>query len=79
MIMATYRTNDGAHFSAGSARELMEKLRADSWNPENSLEDYVLATARASALYNGKQHRSDSPEALVEDLLASGLMVVEEE
>lgn len=72
--MSNYRTADGALFTADSSLELMEKLRADSWNPEDSLEDYIIATARACVMQNGKQHRSDSAENLVEDMLESGLV-----
>ena len=46
----------------------------DSFNPEKDLKSYCRATARASKMQNGKPHRPWPPTALVEDLIASGLV-----
>jgi len=62
-----YQTIDGA-------TELMNQLRADSFNPEEDLPGYCRATARASKIQTGKPHRAWPPQALVDDLLASGLI-----
>ena len=69
-----YHTIDGATFSAVDATDLMTQLRADSFNPEDDLPSYCRATARASKMQTGKAHRAWPPKALVEDMLASGLI-----
>ena len=70
----TYHTIDGATFIATDPTDLMTQLRADSFNPEKDLKSYCRATARASKMQNGKVHRPWPPAALVEDLIASGLI-----
>jgi hypothetical protein len=52
----------------------MEQLRADSFNPEADITAYCRATARASKMQTGKSHRPWPPKALVEDMIASGLI-----
>jgi hypothetical protein len=73
-----YHTIDGATFSAADATDLMTQLRADSFNPEDDLPSYCRATARASKIQTGKPHRSWPATALVEDMLASGLIATGE-
>jgi len=73
-----YHTIDGATFSAADATDLMTQLRADSFNPEADLPSYCRATARASKMQTGKPHRQWPPKALVEDMLASGLIATGE-
>ncbi len=72
--MTTYHTIDGATFTATDATDLMRQLRADSFNPQANLRDYCHATARASRMQTGKRHRSWPTTALVEDMIASGLI-----
>jgi len=74
----TYHMIDGASFTAADPTDLMNQLRADSFNPENDLPSYCRATARAAKIQTGKPHRPWPPEALVEDLLASGLIATGE-
>jgi hypothetical protein len=69
-----YHTIDGATFIATDATDLMTRLRADSFNPEKDLRSYCRATARASKMQTGKPHCPWPPEALVADMLASGLV-----
>jgi hypothetical protein len=69
-----YHTIDGATFSAADPTDLMTKLRQDSFNPGPDLTAYCKATARASKMQTGKPHREWPPSALVEDMLASGLI-----
>jgi hypothetical protein len=71
-----YHTIDGAAFTATDATDLMTQLRADSFNPEKGLRSYCRATARASKMQTGKAHRPWPPEALVADMLASGLVAI---
>lgn len=79
MKTTTYKTVDGASFTATDAADLMRQLRLDSWNPEDSEEAYCVATARACKMQTGKPHRDSPPEALVEDMIASGLIIPEPE
>ena len=69
-----YRSIDGATFAAADASDLTPQPRADSFNPEADLPSYCRATARASKMQTGKPHRAWPPKALVEDMLASGLI-----
>ncbi len=43
-------------------------------NPEKDLRSYCRATARASKMQTGKPHRPWPPDALVADMIASGLV-----
>ena len=74
-----YHTIDGATFTATDATDLMTQLRAASFNPEKDLRSYCRATARASKMQTGKPHRPWPPDALVADMLASGLITTDEE
>ena len=71
----TYHTIDGAAFTATDATDLMSQLRQASFNPEKDLRSYCRATARASKRQNGKPHRPWPPDALVADMIASGLVI----
>ena len=73
-----YHTIDGATFSAIDPTDLMTQLRRDSFNPGDDLPSYCRATARASKMQTGKPHRPWPPKALVEDMLASGLVATGE-
>ncbi len=73
-----YHTIDGATFSAVDSTDLMSQLRRDSFNPGDDLPSYCRATARASKMQTGKQHRAWPPKALVEDMLTSGLVATGE-
>jgi hypothetical protein len=76
--MTTYHTIDGATFTATDATDLMSQLRQASFNPEKDLRSYCRATARASKMQNGKAHRPWPPDALVADMIASGLIATGE-
>lgn len=71
-----YHTIDGATFTATDPTDLMTKLRQDSFNPEADLPSYCRATAKASRMQTGKPHRQWPPDALVDDMLASGLIAI---
>ena len=71
-----YHTIDGATFTASSPTDLMNQLRAASFNPQADLVEYCLATARACKMQTGETHRKWPPAALVEDMIASGLVTI---
>lgn len=73
-MTTTYHTIDGAAFTATDAADLMSQLRQASFNPEKDLRAYCRATARACKMQNGKAHRPWPPDALVGDMIASGLV-----
>jgi hypothetical protein len=75
--VTTYQTIDGATFPAVSPTDLMRKLRAASFNPDADLRGYCRATARASKMQTGKEHRRWPAAALVEDMIASGLVNIQ--
>lgn len=77
-MTTTYHTIDGATFIATDAPDLMTQLRVASFNPEKDLRCYCRATARASKMQTGKRHRPWPPDALVEDMLATGLVATSE-
>ena len=70
----TYHTIDGARFTAVDPADLIAQFRAVSFNPERDLASYCRATARASRMQTGKPHRPWPVDALVADLIASGLV-----
>lgn len=70
----TYHTIDGARFTAADPADLMTQLRAASFNPERDLASYCRATAKASRMQTGKPHRPWPADALVSDLIVSGLV-----
>ena len=72
--MTTYHTIDGATFTATDATDLMSQLRQASFNPEKNPRSYCRATARASKMQTGKPHRPWPHDALVADMIASGLV-----
>lgn len=74
MKRTIYTTRDGENFPAETALEFLHALRGASFNPEKTLEGYMEATAKAAQLQTGAPHRWDTPDNLVDDLKASGLV-----
>lgn len=71
-----YKAIDGFTFEAADAQECIVKLRADSWNPEPSLEGYAQALARRAKLQTGKTIPATPYDELVAGLISAGLLEV---
>jgi len=69
-----YQLKGGGSIKAASAQEAAEKLRAMSFNPCETLEDFIEETAKACYVQNSAEIRTTSVEDFVEDLIAKGFM-----
>jgi hypothetical protein len=72
--MKTYRTLDGALFTAESYAELAAHLWRSQFDPPPNLQDWMTGSAERARLWNGAQVRTDTPEHHIEDLLAAALL-----
>ena len=69
-----YRTESGELLEAESLRQLAEILWHTKWDPEPTLEEWMVGSAKRAAMYNGSVIRIASPEAHVEDLIRAGVL-----
>lgn len=74
-----YRTEAGELLEAASLRQLAEILWQTKWNPEPTLEEWMQASARRCAVYDGSPVRVTTPEEHVEDLIRLGVVTPVEE
>jgi len=72
-----YQLKGGGSLRAASAQEAAEKLRAMSFNPCDTLEDFIEETAKACYVQSSAEIRTTSVEDFVEDLIANEFMVEE--
>ena len=69
-----YRWHDGFEFTASDAAQVVAKLRADATWPANSVDAYKRELAFRSGEYSGTRVRFTCAEAMVDDLLESGML-----
>lgn len=69
-----YETRDGFQFEAEDSHQVVAKLRADTWNPENTFELFARRLAEGAKIQTGKEIPSWPPEALVAGLIDAGLL-----
>lgn len=69
-----YRTMSGEMLEAESLRQLAEILWQTKWDPEPTLEEWMVGSAKRAAMYNDSVIRIVSPEAHVEDLIREGFL-----
>lgn len=69
-----YRTEAGELLEAASLRQLAERLWQTKWEPEPTLEEWMHASARRCAIYDGSVTRTTTPEEHVEDLIRIGVV-----
>ena len=69
-----YRTEAGEVLEAESLRQLAEILWQTKWDPEPTLEEWMQASAKRAAVYDGSIVRTSSPEEHVEDLIRIGVV-----
>lgn len=69
-----YRWLDGFEFEAASAREACERLWASKFEPEDTLQEWMIGMAKRAKMWNGADIRLDSVENMVDDLITNGFM-----
>ena len=69
-----FMTVDGQVLEAESLRQLAEILWQTKWDPEPTLEEWMVGSAKRAAMYNDSVIRIVSPEAHVEDLIREGFL-----
>lgn len=74
--MYRYVTLNGKTLEAESLRGIAEALWQEMLVPEPTLEAWMLGSARRAKDWNGAVIRTGSPEEHVRDLIAAGLLVV---
>ena len=66
---------EGKVFEAEDANGVIDFMRKDSWSATQSDKEFLRKTAKYANMWSGKSFRYNTIEALVEDLLSSGLLV----
>lgn len=70
-----YETNDGRVFEAKDAREVIRELRADSFDGEGNVQDFMRETAaRARMQMRAVSIPTDTEANFVEGLVRSGFL-----
>jgi hypothetical protein len=72
--MKKYQMHGGGIVEGSSPKEIIEKLRARSFNPGGCLQEFMDLTAQACRQYNGAEVRSDTIEHLFDDLITTGYL-----
>ena len=72
--MAKYEMRGGGTISGDNAREVVEAIRASSFNPESDTEAFVRALAERCKTYDGSTIRTDTFDNTVADLLKAGFL-----
>lgn len=74
-----FQTNDGLSIMGNTALEIIEKLRADSFDPRASVEEFMEATAEAAHLQTGAVISTFDYESFVTDLEHNGFLIPQKE
>ena len=72
--MAKYEMRGGGTISGDNAQEVVEAIRASSFNPESDTEAFVRALAERCKTYDGSTIRTDTFDNTVADLLKAGFL-----
>lgn len=72
--MAKYEMRGGGTISGDNAREVVEAIRASSFNPESDTEAFVRTLAARCKTYDGSTIRTDTFDNTVADLLKAGFL-----
>jgi hypothetical protein len=67
--MKKYEMKGGGTIEAKNKKDLLNKLRMLSFNPGNSMEDYIKETAKACLMQNGAEIRTTNEHDFIEDLI----------
>lgn len=71
-----YQMLDGKIFTATSVTDLIEQMRADSLQPSEDLNDFMLNVSQNSYEYNHSNIRTNSHENFVKDLIKGGFVKI---
>lgn len=77
--MKSYRTNDGATFRAGNAREVIRQLRALSHAPGRTVQEFMEGVADRVQSQGSADISTFTPTQFVSGLVQSGLITEVEE
>ena len=69
-----FRTLDGEVLEADSFRHLAEQLWQTKFIPEPTLDEWMRASAKRAAMFNGSVIRTGTPEMHIEDLIKAGFL-----
>ncbi len=79
VMIQTYHLKGGGTLEASSPAEIIDKLRAMSYNPETSREEFMTKTADACQVQTGAVISTWDDESFVEDLLSNGFISIQEQ
>lgn len=69
-----YETMDGMVIEADTLAQVAEALWNSMIMPDDSLDEWMVNSAKRAAMWNGSVIRTASPEAHVEDLISAGFL-----
>lgn len=78
-MSTVYVTNDGERITAETARDLINKLRKDSRDPEPSIIEFKTAISNRVRQQTGIFIPTDPEDAFVAGLIVAGLLTKEQE
>ena len=74
--MAKYELRGGGVVSGETAREILEAIRASSFNPKGDLGAFLSDVAKRCKEYDGSVIRIDTCEHTLEDLITCGFLIL---
>lgn len=72
--MNKYKTLDGKIVEANSDKQLIEKLREDSFTESTDLKDFMVQTSRRCYEYDKSNIRIDTHENFINDMIKGGFL-----
>jgi len=74
--MAKYELRGGGVVSGETARDILEAIRASSFNPKGDLGAFLSDVAKRCKEYDGSVIRTDTYEHTLEDLIACSFLTL---
>lgn len=72
--MRIYKMLGGGIVSGHDSTELIQNIRHYSFNPGESIEEFMEKTAEACKVFSGKEIRTSSIEIFEQDLVVNGFL-----
>lgn len=69
-----YKLQNGELVEADNLRQLAEKIWQGKFDPEPTIELWMVGSARRAAMYDGSVLRTSSPEDHVADMIQAGFV-----